>query len=68
MSMSDQEYCFMRAEAELKMAQRSQQPAAVQAHYTLAGYYLDRAYGEPHQPRPATNSIRQDVPPEKRQH
>lgn len=43
MTMDGAEYFFMRAEAKPKMAQTSQEPAAVKAHYVLAGHYLDRA-------------------------
>ena len=39
-------YFSRRAETELNMAQRAAAPEAVRAHYTLAGYYLDRVYGE----------------------
>jgi hypothetical protein len=41
----DTDYYYERAEAELEMAQKARQPEAVKAHYTLAGYYLDRVYG-----------------------
>lgn len=40
-------YLYLRAEQELELAQRSEHPAAVKAHYMLAGYYLDRVYGPP---------------------
>ena len=40
------DYYYKRAEAELEMAQRSDVPEAVRAHYTLAGYYLDYVYAE----------------------
>lgn len=46
MSLNDRDYYQVRAEAELKMAQAASNPAAVRAHYTLAGHYLDRAYSE----------------------
>ena len=42
---SDRDYYYLRAEAELAQAERSTSPAAVKAHYTLAGHYLDRVYG-----------------------
>jgi hypothetical protein len=42
----DKAYFYQRAEAELKLAQQAAQPAVVKAHYQLAGYYLDRVYGE----------------------
>ena len=38
-------YLTQRAEAELELAQTATHPAAVKAHYLLAGYYLDRIYG-----------------------
>ncbi len=38
------DYFYRRAEDELAMAQRSAIPEAVRAHYTLAGYYLDRVF------------------------
>ncbi len=38
-------YWSHRAEQELENAQRAKHPAAVKAHYLLAGYYLDRLYG-----------------------
>jgi hypothetical protein len=40
-------YFYDRAEAELELAQSAEHPAAVRAHYLLAGHYLDRFYGEP---------------------
>lgn len=40
-------YFYDRAEAELKLAQDAEHPAAVRAHYLLAGHYLDRFYGAP---------------------
>jgi len=42
----DRDYYYRRAEAELEQAQRATSPAAVKAHYTLAGHYLDRVYNE----------------------
>ena len=39
-----EDYFYVRAEAELELAQRAEHPAAVKAHYELAGYYLDRSY------------------------
>jgi hypothetical protein len=41
----DKEYLEERAEAELSMAQAAAHPAAVRAHYLLAGFYLDRLHG-----------------------
>ncbi len=42
----DKEYYYRRAESELEMAQRTEIPEAVKAHYTLAGYYLDTVYND----------------------
>ena len=42
--LDDAEYYYKRAEAELKMAQRSEVPEAVRAHYLIANYYLDHVY------------------------
>lgn len=39
-------YYLQRAEAELALAQNASHPAAVKAHYHLAGYYLDRVYSD----------------------
>ncbi|MFL0415175.1 hypothetical protein [uncultured Sphingomonas sp.] len=48
--MSDQHYYYDRAEQELEMAQKASCPEAVKAHYTLAGFYLDRVHGGPQEP------------------
>ena len=40
----DAAYYLQRAEAELAFAQHAIHPAAVRAHYHLAGYYLDKAH------------------------
>lgn len=42
--MDDKDYFYRRAESELEMAQKTVIPEAVKAHYTLAGYYLDKVY------------------------
>jgi hypothetical protein len=42
----EKDYLEYRAEAELSLAQAAAHPAAVRAHYLLAGFYLDRLYGE----------------------
>lgn len=39
------DYYYRRAEVELERAQRADHPAAVRAHYILAGHYLDLTYG-----------------------
>jgi hypothetical protein len=41
----DKDYLEERAEAELSLAQAAAHPAAVRAHYLLAGFYLDRLHG-----------------------
>jgi hypothetical protein len=40
-------YYEQRAEAELEMAQQAEHPAAVRAHYELAGMYLDQLHRKP---------------------
>lgn len=42
----DLQYYYRRAETELERAQTAVDPAAVKAHYLLAGYYLDRVYNQ----------------------
>jgi len=42
----DLTYLYARAEEELELAQQAEHPAAVKAHYLLAGHYLDGVYGE----------------------
>lgn len=44
--MDDTTYFHQRAEAELKMAEKSQAPEAVKAHYELAEHYLERVFGK----------------------
>ena len=49
MSQRDIDYYQRRAEAEIELAQRSDDFRAVRAHYELASAYLDRIHGEtPH--------------------
>ena len=38
-------YFYRRAEDELDRARRARHPEATEAHYVLAGFYLDRFYG-----------------------
>ena len=45
MSHADRSYYEARAEAELQLAQRSDHPAVVRAHYNLAALYLDLVHG-----------------------
>ena len=55
MAERDKDYLEQRAEAELALAQVAAHPAAVRAHYLLAGLYLDRLYSpqsESPPPRP----------------
>jgi len=52
-------YLYNRAEQELSQAQQATHPAAVKAHYLLAGYYLDRVYGAEDLPPPP---MEHDVP------
>jgi len=40
----DRDYFRRRAEAELALAASAGHPAAMRAHYYLAGYYLDKAH------------------------
>lgn len=47
MATQEDSYFYDRAEAELKLAQAAAHPAAVRAHYLLAGHYLDRFYSDP---------------------
>ena len=46
MSQDEAEYLEGRAEAEIEMAQRAQDPSVVQVHYELASAYLDRIHGD----------------------
>jgi hypothetical protein len=43
---ADRDYFQKRATAELALAARSQNPAAVERHHALAGHYLDRLRGQ----------------------
>ena len=51
MTAQDRAYYLSRAEAELALALCATHPAAIRAHYHLAGFYLDRAYGHPYDGR-----------------
>lgn len=42
---ADGPYFYERAVQEIEMAQKSQHPSAVAAHYELAERYLARVYG-----------------------
>ncbi len=44
---ADLDYYQQRAEQEIALAQSSQHPEAVRAHYLLAGFYLDLVYSSP---------------------
>ena len=54
--MDDGEYLEKRAEQELALAQRSEHPAVVRAHFLLAGMYLDRLYN-PDGPLPGRDEV-----------
>ena len=54
---SDRDYYYGRAEAELEQAQRSTSAEAVKIHYTLAGHYLDRVYGDNDQDERAAGDV-----------
>ena len=45
MSPDDRDYYEGRAEAEIALAQRAEHACAVQAHYELASFYLERIHG-----------------------
>lgn len=45
MQVDENDYFEERAEAEIKLAQQAQHPAAVKAHCEMAGLYLDRIHG-----------------------
>lgn len=45
MTAEDRAYYLSRAEAELALAACAAHPNAMRAHYQLAGFYLDKAYG-----------------------
>ena len=47
MPHEEADYYESRAEAEIRLAQRSNSTRAVQAHYQLATAYLDKIHGEP---------------------
>lgn len=45
MSREEIEYFQQRAELQIELAQRAENPSAVKAHYQLASAYLDRIDG-----------------------
>lgn len=53
MSQDEQDYLERRAEAEIALAQQARHARAVQAHYQLATFYLDRIHGGPDEARPS---------------
>ena len=57
MREQDKLYFEARAEAELALAQAASHPAVVRAHYLLAGFYLDRVYGQDNQTSSAAEEI-----------
>lgn len=62
MLLSEEEYFYGRAEAELRMAQAARNPNAVRAHYILAGHYLNRAYGGGDDRQVSPHQIRSRIP------
>ena len=48
----DSDYYLKRAEIELTAARAARHPAAMRAHYFLAGFYLDKAHGPVTAPAP----------------
>ena len=46
-SEDDKAYYHRRAEEEIARAQASTEAKVVSFHYRLAGFYLDRVFGEP---------------------
>lgn len=52
MSHKDIDYYQRRAEAEIELAQRSDDARAVRVHYELASAYLDRIHGDTPQSGP----------------
>jgi hypothetical protein len=53
----DVQYFHERAEQEILHAQAAGHPAAVQAHYLLAGYYLDLVHNSPLAPARPLNAL-----------
>jgi hypothetical protein len=53
----DVQYFQHRAEQEIMRAQSAEHPAAVQAHYLLAGYYLDMVHNSPLAPARPQNIL-----------
>ena len=47
MAADDLAYFERRAEQEIALAQRAEDSRAVQAHYALANFYLDKIHGKP---------------------
>jgi hypothetical protein len=50
-------YFESRAEEELELAEQAAHPAAVRAHYLLAGFYLDQVYGDATERAPQTRNV-----------
>lgn len=53
----DVQYFHDRAEQEILRAQKADHPAAVHAHYLLAGYYLDLVHNSPLAPTRPLNAL-----------
>ena len=61
----DSDYYLQRAEVELTAARSARHPAAMRAHYFLAGFYLDKAHGPVGAPAPrARRAVRRREEPE----
>jgi hypothetical protein len=54
---ADVQYFNRRAEQEIIRAQSADHPAAVRAHYELAGYYLDMVHNSPFAPPRPLNAL-----------
>ena len=52
LSDDDKAYYHRRAEEEIACAQASSEAKVVSFHYHLAGFYLDRVFGEARTPAP----------------
>ncbi|MGE5721839.1 MAG: hypothetical protein ACM3YM_05190 [Sphingomonadales bacterium] len=58
MCEDDRAYYQRRAEEEIARAQGSTDERLISFHYTLAGFYLDRAFGSGDPPKAAAGSAR----------
>ncbi len=60
----DSDYYLQRAEVELTAARSARHPAAMRAHYFLAGFYLDKAHGPVAAPAPIRHAMQRSKEPE----